>query len=102
MQHPRYCIPGTNALGFIDMHRSVSLGTACREVRKFVAWLDQDHHSSALYRCTAGVPGTPILVMHSLDGYRLSVGEGGGGLVLAKGRSSFEIAGFSGWPVGCD
>jgi hypothetical protein len=98
---PHYCLHGINSEGFILKHRNISLDAACRVVRKFVKWLGQDHHSATLSRCGPGVPGKPILLLHSFDGYRLSIPDGGG-LVLSQGRSSFEIGGFSGWPTGCD
>ncbi len=97
------CIHNSVALGRVSDRKGISVGTACDVVRKLVAWLAIDHHTATFYRCTAGVPGTPVLLTHSFDGYSVRLGTQGGVELSRRHRhSSFVTEGFSDWPVDCD
>ncbi len=52
-------------------------------------------------RCPSGFfVGIGTLEVHSFDGYRLSINHNLG-LFMSHGPSSFRVAGYDGWPVGC-
>jgi hypothetical protein len=95
------CITNSVALGRVSDLKRISVDTACDVVRKLVAWLEIDHHSEEFHRCTGGVPGEPVLLIHSFDGYSVKLGRSAG-VAMSRAHSSFEAAGFSDWPVGCD
>jgi hypothetical protein len=68
-------------------------------VQKLLSWVEQGHHPVA--HCPGGTYiGVGTLVVHSFDGYRLSIAEGI--LELSRGSASFGVAGYSDSPVGCD
>jgi hypothetical protein len=93
-----YCIAKSVALGVVSDLEHVSVRTACDVVRKFVAWSDEGRHK--VVDCPSGnFVGTGTLVIHTFDGYRLSIKES---LVMSRGPSSFRVSGYDGWPVGCD
>lgn len=95
------CIHNNVALGRVSYRERISVATACDVVRQLVAWLGIDQHTAKFYRCTAGVPGTPVLLTHSFDGYSVRLGRQGG-VELSRRHSSFVTEGFSDWPVDCD
>jgi hypothetical protein len=94
------CIHNTVGIGRVSDRKGISAATACDVVRKLVAWLKIDHHTEKFYRCTAGVPGTPVVLTHSFDGYSVKLRQGS--VELSRRHSSFVTAGFSDWPVSCD
>ena len=95
------CVHDVVALGRISDRKGISVAAACGVTRKLVAWLKIDDHTEKFYRCTAGVPGAPVLLSHSFDGYAVKLGRQGG-VELSRRHSSFVTEGFSDWPVGCD
>jgi hypothetical protein len=88
------------AIEVIESHHDIPLSTACRVVGKFETWLRKDNDEAKLNRCSSN--GASTLLLHSFDGYKLRQGDRfGGGLEFSRGRSSFLVSGYSGWPTGC-
>jgi hypothetical protein len=88
------------ALEVIQSRSHVTLHTACRVVGKLEAWLQKDHDQAKLDRCSKS--GASTLLLHSFDGYKLREGDRfGGGLIMTRGKTSFTVSGYSGWPTGC-
>jgi hypothetical protein len=95
----RYSCSGSVRTFGVFHPEHISVRAACDVVQKLLAWEEQGHHRVA--RCPAGnFVGVGTLVVHSFDGYRLSID--GGMLELSRGSASFGAAGFSDAPVGCD
>lgn len=95
-QHPT--VTGQEAYHLHD----VSPATACAAVRELARFVDNGAKGYRLYRCagrTATNPGHPVLVIHRLDGWKLSVADRYG-LVMSRGRSSFAVTGTD-FPLNC-
>ena len=95
-QHPM--VTGQEAYHLHD----VSAATACAAVRELAKFVDNGAKGYKLYRCagrSASNPGHPVLVIHRLDGWKLSVAKRYG-LVMSRGHSSFAVTGTD-FPLNC-
>lgn len=82
--------------------RHISVPRACTITRRFVSWVEADPRRR-LATCT-GPKNDPrsVLRIHTFDGWTLTEPGRNGGLTLSRGRSSFEMGGYDGWPTGCE
>jgi len=82
--------------------RHISVPQACTTTRRFVSWV-KAHPRRRIATCT-GPKNEPrsVLRIHTFDGWALAEPGRNGGLKLSRGQSSFEMAGYDGWPTGCE
>jgi len=78
----------------------VSAATACPVAMKLYNWENKPGNMRKLFICKH--PTGPVLVMHSFDGWELSITQSGrGNFQMARRQSSFYVGGTD-FPVPCN
>jgi hypothetical protein len=80
--------------------RRVSSATACPVALSLYRWENQDDHITKLYKCAGKPPGTPVLKLHTFDGWALSIAKSGY-FEMSRGQSSFYVTGTD-FPLACN
>ena len=80
--------------------KNVTAATACPVVRALAHWEYHPYtHIVKLYTCVGPMKHTPKLVLHSFDGWKLSITRAGD-FQMARGSSSFDVIGTD-FPLNC-
>ncbi|HEV3320741.1 MAG TPA: hypothetical protein VG147_00950 [Solirubrobacteraceae bacterium] len=80
--------------------RHVSSATACPVALSLYRWENKDDHMPKLYKCAGNPPGTPVLKLHTFDGWGLSIAKSGY-FEMSRGQSSFYVTGTD-FPLACN
>jgi len=95
-QHP--LITGQEAINV----KGISVKEACKVVRSLGRFLSKTANIEKLYECrgaTPRKPGTPVLLMHEFEGWKLKLVKTYN-FVMYKPGASFRVAGQD-FPVNC-
>jgi len=80
--------------------KNVTAATACPVVRALAHWEYHPYtHITKLYTCVGPMKRTPKLVLHSFDGWKLSITRAGD-FQMSRGSSSFDVTGTD-FPLNC-